>query len=63
MRRRAPRPISAGRMVSAGASRMSSVLGLKVTPSTPRSWPRAPPQGRDLVGHAALTIVHLDHVR
>ena len=41
----APPPIRAGTMVRLGASRMSSVLGLKVTPSTATVRPlKEPPQ-------------------
>ena len=54
---------SAGMMSSEGASRMSSVLGLKVRPRMPTVLPfRSPPSGLgDLVGHGLLArVVDLD---
>src|SRR6266567_3857153 len=65
-RTRAPCASSAGTMTRLGASRMSSVLGLNVRPSTAIVLPCSePPAGRhDLGRHRALAaIVHRHHRR
>ncbi len=57
-------PASAGTITRLGASRMSSVFGLKVRPSTAMrlALQRAAAGGDDLVGHRALArVVHRDH--
>ena len=61
----APAACSAGTMSSEGASRMSSVLGLKVRPSTPivRPGTEPPQKSMTLLRHPLLArVVHLDHL-
>jgi len=59
-----PNASSAGTMTRLGASRMSSVLGLKVRPKTATVFPRSEPPhaATTLVGHRTLArVVDPDH--
>ena len=52
-------PADTGTMTRLGASRMSSVLGLKVRPSTAMVLPFTPPKARfDLLGHLPSCARH-----